>query len=107
MAMTSLKYEEDEYSTPVREAYGYGTEIRLNGEQCEKLGISEPMRAGQKVVIQAMGFVRSATEELESSDDSGGKDVYLCIQLTDLDLSAEGSPDARGAATMLYGGDAD
>jgi hypothetical protein len=55
------------------------------------------------VVIQALGVVESATEELESSTDSGGKDVYMCIQLTDIDMQAEGTPDARGAATMLYG----
>lgn len=103
MAMTSLKYDDDEYATVAENHYGYGTEIRLNGEQCEKLGITEPLRAGQKVVIQALGVVKSATEELESSDDSGGKDVYLCIQLTDIDMQAEGTPDARGAATMLYG----
>ena len=108
MALVSLKQDADEeYEVVSENPYGYGTEIRLNGEQCEAMGILEPLRAGQKVTIQAIGIVRSATEELEASDDSGGKDVYLCIQLTDMDLKADGAANASAAASMLYGGDAD
>lgn len=108
MALISLKQEGDaEYDKPVENPYGYGTEIRLNGEQCEALGISSIMSAGQLVTIQAKGLVTRATEELEASDDSGGKDIYLCIQLTDIDLKKTGSPNSAQAATMLYGPDAD
>jgi hypothetical protein len=108
MALISLKQEADaEYETPTENPYGYGTEIRLNGEQCEALGISTIMNAGQMVTIQAKGMVTRATEELEAADDSGGKDIYLCIQLTDIDVKKNGAPNSAQAASMLYGPDAD
>lgn len=106
MALTSLKAEGDEYATyPGNNKYGYGTEIHLTGEQCEKLGITKMMRAGQPVTIRATGVVSRSTEELEASTDSGGKDVSFCIQLTEIEVKSTGSANAAKAAQMLYGDD--
>jgi hypothetical protein len=104
MALISLKQEGDaEYAKPTSYAYGYGTEISLDGEQCEALGITSIMNAGQMVTIQAKGVVTRASEEIEASDDSGGKDIYLCIQLTDIEVRQNGEPNSAKAASMLYG----
>jgi len=104
MALISLKQmSEAEYAQSVENTYGYGTEIRLNGDQCEALGITSIMNAGQVVTIQARGVVTRATEELEADDDSGGKDIYLCIQLTDIEVRQNGEPNSAKAASMLYG----
>ena len=106
MALVSLKQEGDEGFDAYRpNQYGYGTEIHLNGEQCEALGISKMMRAGQQVTLRAMGVVSRATEELEASTDSGGKDVSLCIQLTEIEVKQTGTANAARAAQMLYGDD--
>lgn len=106
MALTSLKQEGDEgYDAYRPNQYGYGTEISLNGEQCEALGISKMLRAGQPVTIRATGVVTRSTEELEAATDSGGKDVSLCIQLTEIEVKANGTANAAKAAQMLYGDD--
>ena len=104
MAMTSLKQPGDseafgEY-TPM--LYGYGTEICLNGEQTEAMGISK-MAAGQQVTIKAVGIVTRSTEALESADDSGGKDLSICIQLTDMSVSSDGAASVARAVKILYG----
>lgn len=107
MPMVSLKqvreHAEAEAVAYRDSAYGYGTEIYLDGEQVEALGIGE-FRAGQAVTIRAMAIVKRSTEELESGDDSGGKDTSLCIQITDLEVEANGGLNPKQAATMLYGG---
>jgi hypothetical protein len=104
MALVSLKQEGDEGMASYRpNQYGYGTEIHLNSEQCEALGIGKVLRAGQPVTIRATGLVTRSTEELEASTDSGGKDVSLCIQLTDIEVKTTGAANATKAAQMLYG----
>lgn len=106
MAMQSLKQEPDEgYAAYRPNQFGYGTEIHLNGEQCEALGITKSMRVGQQVTIRASGIVTRSTEELEADTDSGGKDVSLCIQLTEMDLRSAGAMSAERAAAILYGDD--
>lgn len=108
MSLTSLKNEPDEGLTAYRmNNFGYGTEIHLNGEQCEKLGISAAMKVGQPVTIKAVGLVVRSSEEIESSDDSGGKDVSLCIQLTEIDVKANGTASAKRAQDILYGSQED
>lgn len=106
MPMINLKqvreHTEAEVASYRDSAYGYGTEIYLDGEQVEALGIGE-FRAGQMVMIRAMAIVKRSTEELEPGTDSGGKDTSLCIQITDLEVEASGGVDAAKAATMLYG----
>lgn len=103
MALTSLKQDDDdsvaEYRPPV---FGYGTEISLNGEQTEAMNLKR-MAAGQQVTIKATGIVTRSTEELEPGNDSGGKDQYICIQLTAIDVQPTGTANAARAAAILYG----
>lgn len=106
MALVSLRQEPDEGVTPYApNQFGYGTSICLNGEQCEALGITRMVRAGQGVTLRATGIVTRSTEELESAQDSGGKDQSLSIQLTELEVRLTGSANAKRAAAMLYGDD--
>lgn len=105
MALVSLLTPEPETETSYnRGRYGYGTEISLNPEQCEALGISK-MAAGQAVTIRATGVVARSTEELDPSGDDGGTDLSVCIQLVEIEVKATGSNNAAAAATMLYGAD--
>ncbi|MFM7011984.1 MAG: hypothetical protein ACKO0Z_22085, partial [Betaproteobacteria bacterium] len=84
MSLMSLKNEPDEGLQAYRpNNFGYGTEISLNVEQCEKLGITAAMKVGQPVAIRAVGLVTRSTEGIESSTDSAGKAVSLCIQITE------------------------
>ena len=57
------------------------------------------------VTIRATGVVSRSTEELEGDDDSGGKDISICIQLTDMSVNMTGTANAAKAAKMLYGTD--
>jgi hypothetical protein len=59
------------------------------------------------VSIRATGVVTRSGEELEAGDDSGGKDVTMCIQLTEIDVKAQGTANALKAAALLYGSDED
>lgn len=102
MALKSLKNTDEngiEY-TPCN--FGYGTEIYLNGEQCEALGLSK-LSAGQEVTIRAKGIITRATEELEADTDSGGKDLCVSIQLIEADVQSAGPANAAKAARILYG----
>lgn len=104
MSLINIRRDSEEMSEEYKSsAYPYGAEIYLDGDTCEKLGITDLLRAGQKVSVQAVGIVKRASEELESEDESGGKDVSLCIQLTDMDVRATGEVSPQRAATMLYG----
>lgn len=104
MALASLKPEAGESGPDYAyNLFGYGTEISLNGDQCEALGITKMLRAGQSVTIRARGVVTRSTESLEMDADSIGADVSLCIQLTDMEVRAEGGANAAKAAQMLYG----
>lgn len=106
MALVSLKQEGDEDIAAYRpNQYGYGTEIQLNSEQCEALGLTKMLRVGQPVRIRATGVVTRSVEEIEASTDSGGKDNSCCIQLTEIDVSLTGTANPAKAAQMLYGDD--
>jgi hypothetical protein len=50
--------------------------------------------------INAVAFVASATQSVEDDGDDTGNDVYLELQITDMELST-----AKGVepSTMLYG----
>lgn len=105
MALVSLLTPETEaQENYARNRYGYGTEIYLNAEQCEALGLTK-MSAGQAVMVRAIGVVARSTEELDPSGDSGGTDCSICIQLTEIEVKAQGDNNAAAAATMLYGGE--
>ena len=101
MAMTSMATGDDDAGYSMDSKYGYGLCIRLNGEQCEALGITSPIKPGTSVGLMAIAIVTSATERLEGEDADGETDVSLCLQITDLDLNAGATPGAT--ATLLYG----
>lgn len=105
MGMVSLKKVDEHREAEVykESEYGYGTTIDLDGEIVEALGLNGALAAGQKVTIQAMGVVIRRSEEIEAGDDSDGKDTYVCIQLTDIDVKQQGKADTSVAAAMLYG----
>ena len=105
MALVSLRKTEADLAEETREnRYGYGTKIYLNSDQCETLGITK-MAAGQSVMVRATGVVARSTEELDPSNDSGGTDVTVCIQLMEIEVKPSGDNNAAAAATMLYGGE--
>jgi hypothetical protein len=100
--MVSMKTPPDDSNeaTASSNQYGYGLRIRLNDDQCEALGITTPPAAGSKMNINAVAFVASATQSVEDDGDDAGNDVYLELQITDMELST-----AKGVepSTMLYG----
>jgi hypothetical protein len=85
--MVSLKYSDpDEPGT--ENQYGWGTEIRLNDDQCQALGISQPIPVGTKLIVTAMAFVCEARSSMEKDDADGGKaDISMSLQLTEMELS--------------------
>lgn len=99
--MISMKTD-DSMVMPADNPYGWGLTLHLNDDQCEALGIKQPLRAGSKVKIAALAFVQSATESVEDDGDDSGNDVSLCLQITDMELS--GTMDASASAAKLYGG---
>ncbi|MFJ1253417.1 capsid staple protein [Cupriavidus sp. CuC1] len=105
MALTSMKRDADEAYEVCYDSskYGWGLQISLDSDQVEKLGITKAMRAGQQVSVRALAVVVSVTESLESDGDSTGPDISLCLQITDLDLTPQGTANAAKAASMLYG----
>jgi len=104
MALTSLKQEEgDNLGEYTPQVFGYGTEIYLNGDQCEALGLTR-LDAGQTVNIRATGIVSRSTQELEAPDGDDGKDLSVSIQLTAIDVSPVGTANSKRAAQLLYGG---
>ena len=102
MALVSMKTEAEMPETMSRAEYGYGTEIRLNEDQCQALGITTPMAAGTKVSIEAVAFVKSATQTV--GDDAGDKapEVYMCLQITELGLKPMAGRDKKVMAKSLY-----
>lgn len=88
MAMVSMKTD-DSYCEPCApKPYSYGLRIRLNDDQCEALGIKTPPGAGTRVTINAAAFVCEATQRVEQDGDDAGPDVFLELQITDMELTA-------------------
>lgn len=99
MAMVSMKTNDNsECCSPSSNAYGYGLRIRLNDDQCEALGITTPPAAGTQLGLRAVAFVASATQSVEDDGDDSGADVYLELQITDMEI---GQPTSQ-AASLLY-----
>lgn len=99
MALVSMKTDDayGEQATP--NPYGYGLRISLNDDQCEALGIKTPPAAGTKVTVTAAAFVCEATQRVEQDGDDSGPDVFLELQITDMELSAAA---AQTDARALY-----
>lgn len=101
MPMVSMKTDETQVEAYEANPYGYGLRIRLNDDQCEALGITTPPAAGSKLQITALAFVASATQSTEQDGDDTGADVYLELQITDMEL---GQAERPNPASVLYGG---
>lgn len=101
MAMVSMETDES-FDSPQSGKYGYGLTLHLNDDQCEALGIKQPLRAGAKVSIKAAACVMNVTESVEDDGDDTGNDVSMCLQITDMELMNTGQEDP---ASMLYSAD--
>ena len=102
MALVSMKTEGEQPIEAGRNEYGYGTEIRLNEDQCQALGITTPMAAGTKVSIEAVAFVKSATQTVGDDAEDKAPEVYMCLQITELGLKAMAGRDKKVMAKSLY-----
>lgn len=103
MKLVSMKADTDDGAMPSVSKYGYGLCLSLDEDQCEALGITEPLRAGTILTLQASAIVVSATERVESDGDDAGPDISMSIQITDLGLEVQGQ--SSKAASLLYGDD--
>lgn len=102
MALVSMKTEGEMSPEIHRSEYGYGTEIRLNEDQCKALGITKPLEAGTKVSIEAVAFVKSATQSIGDDADDTAPEVYMCLQITDLGIKPMAGRDKKVMAKSLY-----
>ncbi len=106
MKLISMKKDGDDrgdvaYCMPAK--YSYGLTLQLDEDQCESLGISNALKAGTQVTLQAIAIVISATESLERDGDDKGTDVSICLQITDMGLTTGST--LKNAANLLYGVD--
>ena len=105
MALTSMKRDqgENELAYEGMPRFGYGLQISLDEEQCEKLGLDRAPKAGQQFTLRAVAVAVSVTESVERDGDSDGPDVCVCLQITDLEVKPDGAMSAKTAAKLLYG----
>lgn len=98
MKLVSMKNEKDgeEDYTPSN----YTLSLYLNQEQCEALGITSAPEPGTQYTISAKAIASSASANVDPDGDAKNE-VSLCLQITDLGLTAVGV--ARNAASILYG----
>lgn len=87
------------YSEP--NPYGWGTQIRLNEDQCKALGLTEPLRAGTRVTIIASAFIKESTETVDDEGQEKESDVCMTVQITDMEMTPEAA--VKSAARALYG----
>lgn len=99
----AVQNNDDEVMEAQNNPYGYGLCIRLNPKQCEVLGISTPPEAGTVLSIKAMATATTVTQEVDIGEDD--KEVYLELQITDMEIS--NASNASKSASMLYGADSD
>jgi len=104
MAMVSMKTNSEAPEPTTSSEYEYGTAIQLNEDQCLALGITTPMAAGTKVSIEAVAFVKSATQTVSDDSSDNGPEVYMCLQITDLGLKPMSGRDKGVMAKSLYAG---
>lgn len=100
MAMVSMKIKQEEGENELEmktPEYGYGTKIDLEEEQVAALGITQLPPVGTVMKVNAMVVVTKTQLE----DDGEGKERYLCLQITDLELAPSG--EKKDPATIMYG----
>ena len=103
MALVNMAIPDEAPESYEQNPYGYGLCIRLNPNQSAALGIMTPPAAGTKMSIHAIAVATRVTEEadLEEGSEASEKEVYLELQITDMELSNSSTKD--NAASMLYG----
>lgn len=90
--MVNMKRDDSAMCEPCPpEAYPYGLRICLNDDDCEKLGISGPVSAGTKLSVRALTVVVMCREELEAEEGEEKSEVYLDLQITDMEIAAPNS----------------
>ena len=107
-AIEIKKTVDDEYgivcSGEPRPEFPWGTEIRLEEELVDKLGMFDQLETDQVVVIQAVAFVSKKSES--SSSESGGEkrtEKCLSFQLTKIDVQPQ-APQSMDRMNILYRG---
>lgn len=86
MALVSMKTGDGMAEMPEPSPYGYGLCIHLNDDQCEALGITQPLQAGAVVMLSARAFVKEATATADEVGEGEAPDVRMALQITDLEL---------------------
>ncbi len=105
MPLVSMKTQEQESMCCSSSPYGWGTQLNLNEEQCKALGITEPLRAGAKLTLNAVAFVKNSSESVEDDGDDKGNDICMTLQITELELSPAVGKAKEEMAKSLYGGE--
>ena len=104
IAMVSMKVDDDSDQIEYKpNPYGHGLELYLNDDQCEALGITEPLRAGSVVTIKAMAKVITFTENADVDGDGDGTDFSMCLQITDMEIGKNNGTSNSEIAKALYG----
>lgn len=93
MSLVSMKMSQEEAqeqygSSPMMDApeYPYGLTITLDEEALAKLGMPALPQVGQKMMITARVEVKSVSQY----DSQGGeKEQTVCLQITDMEMSAD------------------
>lgn len=74
--------------------YPYGLELHLNDETIKKLGLSGVPAVGEKVTINAVAVVSSASMRQEQDGDA---EICCSLQITDMEVTG-----AKNYAKTLY-----
>lgn len=99
MALVSMKMEPE--TGAVAMEYGYGLCIRLEPEQCAALGITTLPKAGSVLTLQAKAMVKRVTEEAgEPEEGEPNNEIYLELQITDMEVANSATPTEQAAAMM-------
>ena len=100
--MVSMKINKSEGEMPLtKDEYGYGLRVSLNAEQTKALGITELIKPGTSVHLNAMSFVDRSEKSVDSDSDNDGNipDLTLTLQITDLEFNYD---DGRSSIQKLY-----
>ncbi len=90
--MVNMKRDSDAVCEPCPpEAYPYGLRICLKDSDCEKLGIDHAVKAGTKLSVRALTTVVMCREELRPEDPQAQSEIYLDLQITDMEIAAPNS----------------
>lgn len=103
--MTSMAVNQNELTSYDKETlsdkYGYGLHIYLTAEQCEALGIKDPIKPGSIVTFKADAFVCSSSQSIDTDGDDAGVDVSMDWQIIDISISRIGQ--VKSYSEVMYG----